>query len=727
MQSDTLTAMSKVLLLSFLAAALSAQVTHLPGPKLWYLNTVNSTYVIGVNERNELQNVYWGGRLFGTADFTAARSTPERSSFDPSETRTREEFPAWGGRRFFEPALKITRPDGDRDVVLIYNGFKMTPGTLTIDMRDVQDKVFVTLSYNVYAADGVIEKHSTIRNETKDKLLLESAQSGVWSMPPGDGYRLTYVSGRWAAEDQISQESIHPGMKVLESRRGNTSHNANPWFMIDDSRATEETGRVWFGALGWSGNWRLSIEQTPYNQVRVTGGFNTFDFGYELQPGESLETPPFYGGYSGGGFGAASRMLHRFEREEILPGGVQSRLRPVLYNSWEATTFNVDEAGQKTLAAKAASIGVELFVIDDGWFGKRNNDHAGLGDWFVNKQKFPNDLQPLIAEVNRLGMDFGLWVEPEMVNPDSDLYRAHPDWVLNFTGRPRSELRNQLVLNLARPDVAAFVFDALDRLAATYNIRYFKWDMNRSLTEPGWPAVPTDDQKKVWVEYVRNYYGILDKLRAKHPKLEIESCSGGGARVDLGVLKHVDEVWTSDNTEAFDRLRIQEGFSYAYAPKVMSAWVTDVPNMNGRGTPLQYRFLVAMQGALGIGANLNKWTGEDFDLARRMVTLDKQLRATIQTGDLYRLLSPRDSDVTANQYVSQDGNRSVLFAFRHSQQYDLPAPSLFLRGLDAKASYTLTFLDGRTMDQTGAFLMQRGVDLNLRGDYASAVVTLTKH
>ena len=231
-------------------------------------------------------------------------------------------------------------------------------------MRDVKDKVSVTLSYKVYPADGVIEKHSTIRNGTKEKLLIESAQSGVWSMPPGDGYRLTYVSGRWAAEDQISREQIHPGMKILESRRGSTSHNANPWFMIDDSHATEEDGRVWFGALGWSGNWRLSVEQTPYNQVRVTGGFNTFDFGYELQPGESLETPPFYGGYSEGGFGAASRMLHRFEREEILPGGVQSRLRPVIYNSWEATTFNVDEPGQKTLAAKAASIGVELFVID---------------------------------------------------------------------------------------------------------------------------------------------------------------------------------------------------------------------------------------------------------------------------------------------------------------------------------------------------------------------------
>ena len=230
----------------------------------------------------------------------------------------------------------------------------------------------------------------------------------------------------------------------------------------------------------------------------------------------------------------------------------------------------------------------------------------------------------------------------------------------------------------------------------------------------------------MWVEYVRNYYAILDRLRAKHPKLEIESCSGGGARIDLGVLRHVDEVWTSDNTEAFDRLRIQEGFSYAYAPKVMSAWVTDVPNMNGRSTPLQYRFLVAMQGALGIGANLNHWTADDFALAHRLVTLDKQIRATVQTGNLYRLLSPRDSDTTANQYVSVDGAQSVLFAFRHSQQYDLPAPTIYLQGLDPKSTYTLTTLTGQTATHTGAYLMQHGLDLNLRGDYASDLVTLTR-
>ena len=718
--------MSKLVWLLLAATMLQAQITWNAANKLWFLNTATSSCVIGINERNELQTVYWGGPITRAGDFTSAHSTPDRSSFDPSATRTREEYPAWGGTRYVEPALKVTRANGDRDLVLKYRDHKITGDALDITLRDINDDIFVTLYYQVFPALGMIEKHSTIRNGTSAKITLESAQSGAWSLPPGEGYRLTYVSGRWAAEDQISREPIDTGMKILESRRGNTSHNNNPWFMIDDSHASEQNGRVWFGALGWSGNWRMTVEQTPYAQVRVTGGLNTFDFGYDLKPGDSLETPAFYGGYSGDGFGGASRALHRFEREAILPGGTTSRLRPVLYNSWEATTFAVDQAGQQALAAKAASIGVELFVMDDGWFGKRNDDHAGLGDWVVNPAKFPNDLQPLIAEVNRLGMDFGLWVEPEMVNPNSDLYRAHPDWVLNFTGRPRSELRNQLVLNLARKDVSDYIFAFLDRLASTYKVKYFKWDMNRSMSEPGWPAVAPEEEKKVWIEYVRNYYGIIDRLRAKHPALEIESCSGGGARIDLGVLKRVDEVWTSDNTEAFDRLRIQEGFSYAYAPKIMSACVTDVPNMNHRSTPLQFRFLVAMQGALGIGANLNKWSDEDFALAKKMVTIDKQIRATVQTGLLYRLLSPREGDVTASEYVSQDGRQSVLFAFRHSQQFETLAPSLHLEGLDANATYTLTDLNSRTSELSGAYLANHGVDLNLAGDYSSALVVLTR-
>ncbi len=641
-----------------------------------------------------------------------------------------EEYPGWGGPRYYEPALKITAPDGDRDIVLAYQSHLVQQNDLDITLKDIRDNIEVVVHYRVYPENGIVGRSATITNRTAGPITVESAQAAAWYLPPGEGYQLTYLTGRWAAETQVNREPIHEGMKVLESRKGHTSHNVNPWFAIDAGDTAEERGGVWFGALAWSGNWRITVEQTPYRQVRVTGGFNTFDFGYPLKPGESLETPQFFAGYSAGGYGGASRLLHRFEREKILPGGAGSRLRPVLYNSWEATTFNVNEAGQKALAEKAAKLGTELFVMDDGWFGKRNNDRAGLGDWFVNPQKFPQGLKPLIDHVNQLGMDFGLWVEPEMINADSDLYRAHPDWVINMAGRPRTELRNQMILNLARTEVREHIFGVLDKLASEYNIRYFKWDMNRSFSEPGWPEAAPAERRKLWVDYVRNLYDIIDRLRQRHPKLEIESCSGGGGRIDVGILQRVEEVWASDNTEAFDRLRIQEGFTQAYTPKVMSAWVTDVPNMNGRSTPLQYRFLVAMQGALGIGANLNKWSDNDAATAAKLIALYKRIRGTVQTGDLYRLFSPRTGDLTANQYVSGDGKQAVLFAFRHSQQYNTAAPTLRLRGLDERALYKLESLDGKLVERqgelSGAYLMGAGLNLNLRGDYDSTAVVLDR-
>ena len=713
--------------------ALLALLTLLPLPaqyladrKMWLLQTEHSTYAMGVNTRGELQHIYWGAKLWRSDDLPNAAPPRDISSFDPSPSLTPEEYPAWGGARFYEPALKLTRADGGSDVVLHYVAQHPQPDGVDIELKDISDDIFVTLRYRVFAQEDIVSRQSVIENRSKQRVVLESAQSAAWSLPPGEGYRLSYLTGRWAAETQLIREPIHTGMKILESRRGNTSHNLNPWFAIDEGQATEDHGRVWFGALAWSGNWRMAVEQTPYQQVRVTGGFNTFDFGYGLAPGEKLETPLFYAGFSEHGFGEASRLMHRLERESIAPGGAGSRLRPVLYNSWEATGFHVDEAGQKALAQKAARIGVELFVIDDGWFGARNNDHAGLGDWTVNKQKFPNGLEPLIAEVNRLGMDFGLWVEPEMVNPDSDLYRQHPDWAIHFAGRPRTELRNQLVLNLARDDVKEYVYGFLDRLASTYKVKYFKWDMNRSFAEPGWPAAGAEEEKKLWVRYVQNLYDIIDRLRAKHSGLEIESCSGGGARIDLGILRRVEEFWTSDNTEGFDRLRIQEGFSQAYGAKFMSAWVTDVPNMNGRSVPLQYRFMVAMQGALGVGANLNKWSSSDEALATRLIALDKQIRGTVQTGELYRLRSPRDGDVTANQYVAADGKQAVLFAFRHSQEYGLPVPTLTLRGLDEKAVYSVKPWNGAAHEWSGAYLMKHGLDLELKGDFDSTVLVMER-
>ncbi|MBV8552179.1 MAG: alpha-galactosidase [Acidobacteriaceae bacterium] len=711
-----------------MACSTFAQIQFDAARKVWLITTPHSSYAMGVGPSGELQHLYWGGPLWRIEDVPAAQQRQDISSFDPHQMIENEEYPGWGGPRYYETALKITRADGDRDLVLHYADQHVEGDELEITLKDIHDDIQVTLHYRVYPETGIISRSSTIRNGTQQKITVNSAQSATWYMPRVGGYRLSYLSGRWAAESLLNLEPIQEGMKVLESRTGHTGHNLNPWFAIDPGNAAEEHGRVWFGALAWSGNWRITVEQTPYQQVRVTGGFNTFDFAYVLKPGESLETPAFYGGYSDHGFGEASRLLDRLELADIEPHGLKARPRPVLYNSWEATEFNVSEAGQKTLADKASKLGVEMFVVDDGWFGKRNNDHAGLGDWVVNPQKFPNGLNGLIQYVNGLGMDFGLWVEPEMVNPDSDLYRAHPDWVMNFPGRPRSELRNQLVLNFARDDVKDYIFQVLDKLATDYNIRYFKWDMNRTFAEPGWPEVAPDEQPELWVKYVRNLYDIMARLRAKHPKLEIESCSGGGGRVDLGILRYVDEFWTSDNTEAFDRLRIQEGFSQAYAPKLMSAWVTDVPNMNGRSTPLEFRFLVAMQGALGIGANLNKWTEEDAQLATKMIALYKRIRETVQFGNLYRLLSPRTNDTTANEYVSQDGKEAVLFAFRHSQEYSTLPPVIYFEGLNAHAVYRLESIDGKILNKesevSGAYLMQSGLQLALKGDFDSTAVLL---
>jgi alpha-galactosidase len=706
------------------------QVRWVAAKKLWILETDHTSYVAGVNDQNIVQNVYWGARIARNQDLPAARQAGG-FAFESREGLTAEEYPAWGGMRYAEPVLKAAFADGVRDVVLQYVSHDAAGEVLTIHTKDIQSDLAVDLVYRVYARHDVVEKHALIFNRTKQEVVLESAQSGVWYVPAGAGYRLSYLSGRWAGETQLMREPVGFGKKVIESRRGNTGHGFNPYFAVDYlGRADEEHGRVWFGEIGWSGNWKITVEETAAQQVRIAGGMNDFDFGYRLKPGESLETPPFYGGYTEGGFGESSRILHRFQRAEILPDRAAPKVRPVLYNSWEATTFDVNEAGQSELADKAAKIGVELFVMDDGWFGARNDDKAGLGDWVVNKQKFPNGLKALIDHVNRLGMKFGLWVEPEMVNPNSDLYRAHPDWAIHMNGRPRTEGRNQLVLNMARDEVKEYIFGMLDRLLAENKIEFIKWDMNRHFTEPGWPETASADQKKLWVKYVTNVYEVIDRLRARHTNVEIESCSGGGGRVDLGILKRVDQVWTSDNTEAFDRLTIQDGFSQAYTPKVMMAWVTDVPNMNGRTTPLQYRFLVSMMGSLGIGANLNHWKDEDFKLATQMVATYKQVRGTVQQGRLYRLFQPRDGGLVANQYVSEDGKQAVLFAFLHAQQFRRDTPAIYLRGLDEKAVYKVRAIDNKLIGGvdtvSGSYLMHRGLTFRLGGDFDSTMVIVER-
>lgn len=692
------------------------------------------TYAFGVNESGELQSVYWGKRLEEADSFPTSHSLPPLAAFTPSINTTPQEFTGSGGGLYAVPDLKITFPDGNRDLVLHYVSYQIKGSDLTVVLKDISRGVYVTLSYYMDEATGILRRTALVENKTEQPFTIEEAASGTWNLPPADDYQLSYLTGRWADEWNLQQEFLHTGKIILESRRGSTGNQNNPWFAIERGASTDQDdGDVWFGALGWSGSWQIAVEQDSMKQVRVTGGFNPFDFAYVLRPGESLQLPNFYAGFSSHGIGGASRLLHRFELSAIVPESPHPRARPVLYNSWEATEFNVNEAGQEKLAEEAASIGVERFVMDDGWFGERNNDHAGLGDWYPNPQKFPHGLKPLIDKVHSLGMDFGLWVEPEMVNPDSQLYREHPDWVLNFPGRPRTEERNQLVLNLARSDVRAWVFQTLDKLLTDNDISFLKWDYNRNWTEPGWPAVPPDEEKEVYVKYVQNLYSILKELRAKHPDVEIESCSGGGGRVDLGILRYTDEVWPSDNTDPFDRLSIQNGFTYAYMPGVMMAWVTDSPSwMNHRSTSLTYRFLSSMQGSLGIGANLNKWTPQDFETAKTLVAQYKQVRDTVQHGSLYRLISPlHGSEHSVTEYVSSPCDQAVVFAFLHSSQAGNPYPRIYLRGLDPAAQYRFHMTDGQAAGDTpeaasGAWWMDQGVQLEMKGDFQASAFTLQR-
>ena len=728
-----------ILSLTLLAAARSKAQTA----EVFRLDGGNSTYALGVNEHGELQPLYWGGRLGPHDTVPAARSFPEKASFDSPYTTTPEEYAGWGAGLFTEPALKITFADGNRDLVLHFvRTTQNSPEAVGLLLKDISREIYVTLRYSIDPDTGILARSADIENREKQPVVIEQAAAAQWTLPPAR-YTLSYLTGRWAGEWTLNQEPILGGARVIESRRGTTGHQANPWFAISrDSgplatgpfAAGEENGEVWFGALAWSGSWRITVEHTQLDTVRVTGGFNPFDFGYKLKPGEHLETPVFYGGYSDHGLGGASRLLHHFEIAHILPEAPDPKPRPVIYNSWEATEFRVDEAGQMALAEKAASIGVDRFVMDDGWFGQRKDDHAGLGDWYVNQEKFPHGLKPLIDKVHSLGMDFGLWVEPEMVNPNSDLYRKHPDWVLNFPGRPRSESRNQLVLNLARPDVRDYVEGFLDKLLTENDIAFLKWDYNRNWSEPGWDQVPVEEQKRVYVEFIRNLYSILADLRKKHPKIEIESCSGGGGRVDLGILRYTDEVWTSDNTDPFDRLSMQDGFTYAYTPQIMMAWVTDSPHWlnNKRVTSLAYRMLSAMQGSLGIGANLNQWTAEDFAAAKRLIAAYHSVQRTIVRGDLYRLISPREgSEFSATETVAADKNQAVVFAFANATQEGRGFPLLQLHGLDPNAEYKLSWIAGQASPGTpdtasGAWWMHHGLELDLRGDFQPAAFRLDR-
>ena len=682
---------------------------------IFVLETKNTHYALGVDKFGYNHHIHWGKKC-NAEDYFIKEGRDENSNHSMLDD-FKQEYTPFGQTMYRGSSIKAQFSDGCREINLKFDGYEADKNTLKLNFCDVYYPLAITLNYEIYDDCDIITRWTTVKNNGEEPIYFDKLFSAEFNLPSKKPYTFKNTNGAWGGENIETNTTLEGGTFVSESRRGTSGHNQSPYF-IAYLNADEKSGDVYFATLAYSGNFKVKAERDLFSTTRVIIGISDFDFLFELKAGEEFETPKVFCGYTQG-FGEMSRQMHKFAVKNVLPKSFNDKILPVLYNSWEATEFDVSCEGQTALAKIAFEIGVELFVMDDGWFGKRNNDRAGLGDWFVNKDKFPNGLDELINKVNELGMDFGIWVEPEMVNKDSDLFRAHPDWAYHYDTRYACELRNQLVLNMTRADVQEYIFNCLNDLLSNHNIKYVKWDMNRPFSETG--AENLECPQMLWYLHTKAVYDIVDKLKALHPYVAIESCASGGGRSDYGALMHYDQVWTSDNTDAIDRMVIQKGYSLLRPIKTMRAWVTDI-NWYNKPCSLDFRFNIAMQGALGVGGDLTKYSKEDLEICKRNVALYKDIRDIVQFGSLYRLMDIDEDEILVNQYVNGDKSRSVCFiASNGTRFYKKPVPLRF-QGLDSNKRYAFDF-DSRHYEKGGAYLMNVGIEIEVRcNDYNKILI-----
>ena len=689
---------------------------------VFILETKNTHYCIAINSEGVPEHLHWG-RKCADEDYRSVYKSHERNSNHSAKDLGKTEYLPFGGTVYRPVAFKATYPDRCRESVLTYKDFNICEAgdafMLELILEDKPYKAEASLIYKLREDTDIIERYTVIRNKSDKDITLHKVASAEFNLPSLRPYTSTNFNGSWAGEFRKVDSIVKNGVLTYESTKGSSNHTVNPCFILSEN-ADEKKGDVFFGALAWTGNFKTEISRDFAGRTRAVIGINDFDFSYTLHPGEEFVAPSVFCGYAEG-FAQMSNAMNAFATEYILPKRYAKEPLPVLYNSWEATGFNVTSIGQQKIAELAAEIGCELFVMDDGWFGSRLNDHAGLGDWNVNRFKFPRGLKPLIDKVNDLGMRFGLWFEPEMVNPNSSLFRAHPEWAYHYDTREASLLRHQLVLNLTRDDVKEFVFRCMDDMLCEYNISYIKWDMNRAYSETG--AENLENPQELWYRHVKAVYEIADRLKEKHPDLQIECCASGGGRVDLGALSHFDMVWTSDNTDPLDRLTIQQGFSLLYPIKCMRAWVTDT-NRGSRPSDWDFRFNVTMQGSLSIGGNLTKYTKKELEIHKKYIALYKEIRNTVQFGRFYRLASFEEDTLFATQYVDDD--QSVLFLCTKANSFfNDNFHHVRLQGLDEKARYTVKY-DKTKESYSGAYLMNVGLSFETWGTLQSKIVRIIK-
>lgn len=685
---------------------------------VFILETENTHYVFGIDSKGDNRHIHWGKKCLDS-DYEMSNKGDDNSNHSRLD-ECKQELTVFGGTMYRECDVKATFSDKCRELDIDYKGYTVDGNTLKVMFADRYYPLELCLNYELFENTDIIKKYLTVKNTGDDKIVFEKLYSAEFSLPSTKPYTFRNTNGAWGGEYKECSSVLEGGYLVFESRRGASNHNNSPYF-IAHQNADEKHGDVYFASLAYSGNFKVSASRDLFGITRVSLGMNDFDFSHTLKGGESFDTPVVYCG-TADGFGNMSRMMNRFALDHILPKQFNYDVLPVIYNSWEATGFNVSTIGQTKLAKRAAKIGVELFVMDDGWFGQRYDDHAGLGDWYVNKVKFPTGLGKLIENVNKLGMDFGLWFEPEMVNPKSDLYRKHPEWTYHYEHRTANELRHQLVLNMTIPEVQEYIFGVMDDMLSKYNIKYIKWDMNRPFSEIG--AENLDDPKMYSYLHTMAVYNIVDRLKAKHSDVQIEACASGGGRAELGALSHFDMVWPSDNTDAIDRMTIQNGFTLLRPTKAMRAWVTDVGGYN-KPTSLDFRFNIAMQGSLSLGGNLSKYSIKDLHTCKKNIKLYKEIRDIVQLGDLYRIMNIEDDEVLFNQYVSPDKSRSVAFLAANGTILFKKDISLVFDGLDENSIYTVKIWS-KTFEKSGAYLMSVGIPANVREASYNAIAIINK-
>ena len=685
-----------------------------PDSHTFHLQNDTISYIMKVLPGGQIGQLYFGKRIHDRPEFDHLLERAIRSHAayrDEQNERislehVKQEYPCYGSGDFREGAVEILQENGSRLSAFSYTGYEILPGkpklqglpavytesedeaeTLILKLADETAGLELELLYTIFAKDGLLARSARIRNTGAESATLTKAMSFCLDLPDSR-YDWIQFSGAWARERHPVVRRLQNGMQSIASLRGHSSHHENPFVILKRPETDEFHGEAMGFSLVYSGNFLASAEVDNYGVTRMQMGIHPTWFSWKLEPGESFQTPEAVIVWSGEGLNGMSRSLHTLFRTRLARGTWRDRVRPILINNWEATYFNFDEEKLLTIARKAKECGVELFVLDDGWFGGRRSDRAGLGDWVPCREILPEGIRGLSEKITALGLRFGLWIEPEMVNADSDLYRNHPDWILRIPGRPATEGRFQLVLDFSRPEVVDAIHDMIAAILRESKISYIKWDNNRSLTECYSAALPADRQGEVFHRYILGVYDLYERLIREFPDVLFESCAGGGARFDAGMLYYAPQAWTSDDTDAMERVKIQYGTSYGYPVSSMGSHVSAVPNHQlNRITSLKTRAEVAYFGTFGYELDLNRLSPEEQEEVRCYTQFMKDHRELIQFGDFYRLQSPFEENESAWMVVSGDRKQAIVGDYRLLAQVNAPFSRLKLAGLDPDLLY----------------------------------------